>query len=61
VEIAGAARQQGAASHSIAQAVERIAQSADANSHQARELLDEVRSLESVAKGLEQSVAAFRT
>lgn len=61
VEIAGAARQQGVASHSIAQAVERIAQVADANSHQAHDLLSEVQALEGVAKGLEQSVTAFRT
>ena len=61
VEIAGAARQQGAASHAIAQAVERIAQAADANSQQAQALLGEVQALEGVAQSLAQSVTTFRT
>ncbi len=60
-EIASAAQQQGVTSHSIAQAVERIAQAADSNSHQASSLLSEVRSLEGVARNLEQSAARFRT
>jgi methyl-accepting chemotaxis protein len=60
-EIASAMQQQGATSQSITQAVERIAQTADANSQQAQGLLCEVRSLESVAQDLEQSAASFRT
>jgi methyl-accepting chemotaxis protein len=59
-EIASAAHEQGTTSHSIAQAVERIAQAADSNSHQASGLLTEMRALESVAHGLEESVASFR-
>jgi len=60
-EIASAAHQQGTTSHAIAQAVERIAQSADSNSQQAGGLLGEVRALENVARSLEQSAASFRT
>lgn len=60
-EIAGAATEQGVTSHAIAQAVERIAQAAESNSRQAGGLLSEVRSLESVARGLEQGAAKFRT
>ncbi|UCV11601.1 Cache 3/Cache 2 fusion domain-containing protein [Dechloromonas denitrificans] len=60
-EIASAAQQQGATSHTISQAVERIAEGAELNSNQARQLLGEVRALEGVARGLEQSAASFRT
>jgi len=60
-EIASAAQEQGATSHAIAQAVERIAQTADSNSQQAGGLLSEVRALEDVARTLEQSAASFRT
>ena len=60
-EIATAMHQQGSTSHAITQAVERIAQTADANNHQAQQLLNEVRALESVAQDLEQSAASFRT
>jgi methyl-accepting chemotaxis protein len=60
-EIASASREQGATGQSIAQSVEVIAQAADANTHRARDLLDEVRNLEHVAKDLEHSANAFRT
>ncbi len=60
-EIASAAHQQGATSHSIAQAVERIAQSADVNSQQAQHMLNEVQRLDNVAHELDRSVAGFRT
>jgi methyl-accepting chemotaxis protein len=60
-EIAAAAHQQGATSHSIAQAVERVAQNADSNNAQAQGLLTEVRALEGIAHNLEQSAASFRT
>lgn len=60
-EIAAAAHQQGTTSHSIAQAVERVAQNADSNSAQAQGLLSEVRALENIAHSLEQSAASFRT
>jgi methyl-accepting chemotaxis protein len=60
-EIAMASREQGTTGQSIAQSVEVIAQAADANTQRARDLLDEVRMLESVAKNLEQSATAFRT
>lgn len=60
-EIASAAQQQGTTSHTISLAVERIAQSADENSRQARHLLGEVQALEDVARGLEQGAASFRT
>lgn len=59
-EIASAASEQGVTSHSIALAVERIAQAADQNNQQTTLLLNEVKSLENVARGLEHSAARFR-
>ena len=60
-EIADASREQGGTSHAIALTVERIAQTADANSRQAQQMLGEVRALEGVAGELERSAASFRT
>lgn len=60
LEIASAAQQQGSTSHSIAQAVERIAQTADNNNQQARALLGEVEALDAVAGNLQQDASAFR-
>ncbi len=59
-EIASAAQQQGVTSQAIAQTVERIAQAADVNNHQAQGLLQEVRALEQIAQRLEQNAGSFR-
>ena len=60
-EIASATHEQGSNSQSIALAVERIARSAESNSQQARNLLDEVHKLEDVARNLAENASAFRT